>query len=151
MACTGGSHGGLVVAAAAIQRPDLYAAVVPIVAVTDMLRFEQFTVGVLHKDEFGTVSDSLDFVNLRSYSPLHNIKEDVNYPAMLVMTSENDDRVPPLHSYKFVAELQNRKAQINPILLRVEEDAGHSGGINNYSRINFQSNLYDFILKILLD
>jgi len=151
MACSGASHGGLVVAAAAIQRPDLYAAVVPVVAVTDMLRFEQFTVGVLHKDEFGTVADSLDFVNLRNYSPLHNIKEDVNYPAMLVMTSENDDRVPPLHSYKFVAELQNRKAQTNPILLRVEEDAGHSGGINYYSRMSFQSNLYDFIFKILLD
>ncbi|MDQ1770799.1 prolyl oligopeptidase family serine peptidase [Labilibaculum sp. A4] len=151
MACTGGSHGGLVVAAAAIQRPDLYAAVVPVVAVTDMLRFEQFTVGVLHKDEFGTVADSTDFLNLRSYSPLHNIKEDVNYPAMLVMTSENDDRVPPLHSYKFVAQLQNRKAQTNPILLRVEKDAGHYGGMNYYSRINSQSNLYDFIFKILLN
>ena len=145
-------EGGVwVVAAAAIQRPDLYAAVVPVVAVTDMLRFEQFTVGVLHRDEFGTVKDSLDFANLLSYSPLHNIKQDVNYPAMMIMTSENDDRVPPLHSYKFVAELQNRKAQINPILLRVEKDAGHYGGTNSYAREKFQSNLYDFIFKILLN
>ncbi|MBN2596569.1 MAG: S9 family peptidase [Marinifilaceae bacterium] len=150
MACTGGSHGGLVVAAAAIQRPDLYAAVVPVVAVTDMLRFEQFTVGVLHKDEFGTVADSTDFLNLRSYSPLHNIKEDVNYPAMLVMTSENDDRVPPLHSYKFVAQLQNRKAQTNPILLRVEKDAGHYGALDYTSQIQEKTNMYDFIMEILM-
>ena len=150
MACSGGSHGGLVVAAAAIQRPDLYAAVIPVVGVTDMIRFEKFTVGALHIDEFGTVKDSLDFTNLLSYSPLHNIKEDVNYPAMLVMTSENDDRVPPLHSYKFVAELQNRKAQTNPILLRVEKNAGHYGGINTYSRVNFTANFYDFLMKILM-
>ena len=150
MACTGGSHGGLVVAAAAIQRPDLYAAVIPVVAVTDMIRFEKFTVGVLHRDEFGTVKDSLDFANLLSYSPLHNIKQDVNYPTMMVMTSENDDRVPPLHSYKFVAELQNRKAQTNPILLRVEKDAGHYGGTNLYSRNKFRANFYDFLLKVIM-
>ena len=151
MACTGGSHGGLVVAAAAIQRPDLYAAVIPVVAVTDMIRFEKFTVGVLHRDEFGTVKDSLDFANLLSYSPLHNIKQDVNYPAMMIMTSENDDRVPPLHSYKFVAELQNRKAQINPILIRVEKDAGHYGGTNSYARNKFRANFYDFLLKVLMN
>ncbi|NOU60407.1 prolyl oligopeptidase family serine peptidase [Marinifilum caeruleilacunae] len=149
LAITGASHGGLVVAAAAIQRPDLYKAVIPVVGVTDMLRLEHFTVGVLHRDEFGTVADSTDFVNLRSYSPLHNINKDVNYPSMLVMTSENDDRVPPLHSYKFVAELQNREAQKNPILLRVEKDAGHYGGTNYTSRVQFKANLYDYILKTL--
>ncbi|BAX79110.1 prolyl oligopeptidase family serine peptidase [Labilibaculum antarcticum] len=148
---TGSSHGGLIVAAAAIQRPDLYAAVVPIVAVTDMLRFEHFTVGNFHIDEFGTVKDSLDFINLKSYSPLHNIKEDINYPAMLVMTSENDDRVPPFHSYKFVAELQNRSAQTNPILLRVEKDAGHSGAITNVSFTDSKSDLYGFIMRILMN
>jgi len=150
LAITGASHGGLIVAAASIQRPDLYAAVIPIVGVMDMIRKENFTVGILNVTEYGTVNDSLDFVNLRSYSPLHNIKEDVNYPAMLVMTSENDDRVPPFHSYKFVAELQNRKAQTNPILLRIEKNAGHYGGINSYSRVNFTSNFYDFLMKILM-
>ncbi|MBN2596568.1 MAG: S9 family peptidase [Marinifilaceae bacterium] len=151
LAITGASHGGLIVAAAAIQRPDLYAAVIPVVATTDMLRFEQFTVGNFHTDEFGTVKDSLDFVNLKSYSPLHNIKEDVNYPSMLVMTSENDDRVPPLHSYKFVAELQNRKAQTNPILLRVEKNAGHNGADNLISYIRSKSDMYKFIMKILMN
>lgn len=149
LACKGSSHGGLLVAAAAIQRPDLYAVAIPNVGVTDMLRFEKFTVGNFHINEFGTVSDSLDFINLRSYSPLHNIKEDVNYPAMLVMTSENDDRVPPFHSYKFVAELQNRKAQTNPILLRVEKNAGHNGASNYSARIKTQADMYGFILKIL--
>ncbi|WP_421918514.1 prolyl oligopeptidase family serine peptidase [Marinifilum sp.] len=149
IAINGASHGGLIVAAAAIQRPDLYAAVVPDVAVTDMLRFENFTVGSIHTNEFGTVTDSLDFMNLRSYSPLHNIKEDVNYPAMLIMTAENDDRVPPFHSYKFVAELQNREAQLNPILLRVEKKAGHYGGINHVSIIREKADMYGFLMKIL--
>ncbi|MCZ4694047.1 S9 family peptidase [Ancylomarina euxinus] len=149
LAATGASNGGLVVAAAAIQRPDLYAAVVPVVGVMDMIRFEQFTVGVMHHDEYGTVNDSTAFVNLLSYSPLHNIKEDVNYPCMLVMTSENDDRVPPFHSYKFVARLQNRTAQINPILLRVEKSAGHNGPINHIERYRQKADMYGFILEYL--
>ncbi|WP_372753076.1 prolyl oligopeptidase family serine peptidase [Labilibaculum sp.] len=151
LAATGASHGGLIVAAAAIQHPELYKAVVPVVAPTDMIRFEQFTVGSLHMDEFGTVADSLDFVNLRSYSPLHNIKKEVNYPAMLVMTSENDDRVPPFHSYKFVAALQNRKAQSKPILLRVEEQAGHYGAINHSAAIKEKADMYGFIMKMLMN
>ena len=142
--------GGLIVAAAALQRPDLYAAVVPVVGVMDMIRFENFTVGNLHRGEFGTIKDSLDFVNLQSYSPLHNIKEDVNYPAMLVMTSENDDRVPPFHSYKFVAELQNREVQTNPILLRIEKKAGHYGAVDYMSRLQEETNMYDFIMRILM-
>lgn len=150
LAITGASHGGLIVAAAAIQRPDLYGAAVPVVAPTDMLRFEQFTVGNFHTDEFGTVKDSTDFLYLRDYSPLHNIKENINYPAMLVMTSENDDRIPPFHSYKFVAKLQNRKIQTNPILLRVESKAGHNGGGNLLSYIDSKSDMYKFIMKILI-
>ena len=150
MAITGASHGGLIVAAAAIKRPELFSAVVPVVPATDMIRFEQFTVGNFHTEEFVTIQDSIDFLNLSSYSPLHNIKKDINYPAMLVITSENDDRVPPFHSYKFVAELQNRDAQINPILLRVERDAGHSGGNNFSSYLDRKSDMYGFIMKILL-
>ncbi|RUT79706.1 prolyl oligopeptidase family serine peptidase [Ancylomarina longa] len=150
LASTGGSHGGLIVAAAAIQRPDLYAAVVPVVGVMDMIHFEDYTVGNFHTDEFGTVRDSVDFLNLRSYSPLHNIKEEVNYPAMLVMTSENDDRVPPFHSYKFVARLQNREKQLNPIFLRVEKDAGHYGAINHSKYTKGKGAMYGFIMRILM-
>lgn len=149
LASTGGSNGGLVVAASAIQRPDLFKVVVPNVAPLDMLRFEKFTVGHFHIDEYGSTEDSLSFTKLLSFSPLHSIKEDINYPAFLVMTSDNDDRVPPLHSYKFVARLQNRKAQTNPILLRVEKKAGHNGGNNLVSWLKEDGDKYGFIMKIL--
>ncbi len=108
----------MVVAAASIQRPDLFKAVVPAVALLDMLRFEKFTEGPMHTYEYGTITDSLSFTNLHQYSPYHNINEDINYPPILIITSENDDRVPPFHSYKFVARLQSRAAQQNPIILK---------------------------------
>jgi len=142
----GASNGGLVVAVAAIQRPDLFEVAVPIVAPLDMLRFEKFTVGRFHLDEYGTVADSLSFKMLRNYSPYHNIQQDINYPNMLVITSDNDDRVPPFHSYKFVAKLQNRKAQVNPILLKVEEKAGHYGSSSYYSNIREKADVYGFIM-----
>ncbi|WP_291861185.1 prolyl oligopeptidase family serine peptidase [Marinilabilia sp.] len=149
LAATGGSNGGLVVAAAATQRPDLFKAVVPVVAPTDMIRFEQFTVGHWHNDEYGTATDSASFCRLKDYSPFHNIKEKVNYPSMLVVTSENDDRVPPFHSYKFVARLQNREAQTNSILLKVEEKAGHYGGMTYSSSIQKGADVYSFIMHEL--
>jgi prolyl oligopeptidase len=149
LAATGGSNGGLVVAAAAIQRPDLFKVVVPIVAPFDMIRFENFTIGHFHSDEYGTVSDSSSFQKLYSYSPYHNIKEDVNYPTMLVITSENDDRVPPFHSYKFVAKLQSRVAQKNPIILKVREKAGHNGATSFRANLREKAELYGFILNEL--
>jgi prolyl oligopeptidase len=81
-----------------------------------------------------------------SYSPLHNIKDSVNYPATLIRTSEYDDRVPPLHSYKFAAKLQNRSSQTNPILLRVEKGAGHSGANSIKRFLKQEAAMYDFIL-----
>lgn len=149
LASTGGSNGGLVVAAAAIQRPDLFKAVVPVVAPTDMLRFEHFTVGVFHRDEYGTVNDSTSFTRLLAYSPLHNIKPEVNYPAMLLVTSENDDRVPPFHSFKFAAALQNREAQKNPILLDIRHAAGHYGATSLYSRKRERADIFGFIMNEL--
>ncbi len=145
LAITGGSNGGLVVATAAIQRPDLFKVVVPIVAPLDMLRFEKFTIGHLHVDEYGSTQDSSSFTKLISYSPYHNIGANVDYPTMLVVTSENDDRVPPFHSYKFVAELQSRTRQTNPILLKVEKKAGHYGTSSLYSNIKEISDLYGFM------
>jgi prolyl oligopeptidase len=147
LAATGASNGGLVVAAAAIQRPDLFKAVVPVVAPLDMIRFGKFTVGNLHTDEYGTVKDSTSFTRLLHYSPYHNIKEEINYPAMLIVTSENDDRVPPLHSYKFVARLQGRSAQKNPILLKTELDSGHSGASTLHSSIKEKADIYGFIMN----
>jgi len=146
LAITGASNGGLVVAVAAIQRPDLFKAVVPVVAPFDMIRFEKFTVGSLHADEYGSVSDSIGFENIYGFSPLTNIKEDVNYPSMLVITSENDDRVPPFHSYKFVARMQSRSAQKNPILLKIEKQAGHYGASTWTDFLREESDLFGFVL-----
>ncbi len=145
LASIGGSHGGLIVAGAAIQRPDLFKVVIPIAAPLDMLRFENFTVGQSNIYEYGTVTDSLDFKNIRAYSPYQIIEENINYPSMLILTGENDDRVPPFHSYKFAARLQNRIAQKNPILLRVEKQTGHSTVLTKYNYID----VYGFILKEL--
>lgn len=151
LAITGASNGGLVVAVAAIQRPDLFKAVVPIVAPLDMIRFEKFTIGHWHIDEYGTVTDSLGFTRLLSYSPYHNIKETINYPTMLVVTSENDDRVPPFHSYKFVAKLQNRIEQQNPIFLKIEKKSGHYGASTLYSGIREMADIYGFIIYELME
>ena len=149
LAIHGASNGGLVVAVAAIRRPKLFKVVVPEVAPTDMLRFEKFTIGSLHHDEYGTITDSLSFTRLLKYSPYQNIKEDVNYPAMLILTSDNDDRVPPLHSYKFAARLQSRPAQTNPVLLKVEKDAGHNGAVTYLGLKKSVIDYYSFIMNTL--
>ncbi|MDP2724010.1 MAG: prolyl oligopeptidase family serine peptidase [Bacteroidales bacterium] len=99
--------------------------------------------------DFGTTTDSASFVNLLSYSPYQNIKEEINYPVMLVVTSENDDRVPPFHSYKFVARLQTRAAQTNPVLLKVMKDVGHYGSFTQSSRIKDKAEIFGFIMNEL--
>ena len=150
LAATGASNGGLVVAVAAIQRPDLFKAIVPVVAPLDMIRFNKFTVGHWWTDEYGTVYDSLGFSRINNYSPYHNIKEDINYPAMLLVTSENDDRVPPFNSYKFAAKLQSRTAQKNPIILKIEKNSGHNGATTLLSRIQAKADIYGFIMNELM-
>jgi prolyl oligopeptidase len=121
----GGSNGGLVIAAAINQHPETFKAAVLNVGVYDMMRFENFTTGAYHKKEFGSIHDSIEYKNLLSYSPLHNIKSKTNYPSMLIVTSQYDDRVPPLHSYKFAAALQAKTKSKNPIILLVNKDGGH--------------------------
>jgi prolyl oligopeptidase len=146
LAATGASNGGLVVAVAAIQRPDLFKTVVPEVAPLDMIRLEKFTVGHWNTSEYGTVKDSLEFKNLLDYSPYHNIRPEINYPSMLVVTSENDDRVPPFQSYKFVAELQNRTAQKNPVILKIEKKSGHYGASTLNTSVKATADIYGFIM-----
>lgn len=151
LAITGASNGGLVVGVAMTQRPELFKVAVPVVAPLDMIRFENFTIGHFHADEYGSTKDSIGFSSLLSYSPLHNIKNDINYPATMIMTSENDDRVPPLHAYKFTAKLQNRAEQHNQILLRVEKGAGHYGAEGSFkSQLKEEADMYDFILSHLM-
>ncbi len=125
LAIAGGSNGGLLVGAAMTQRPELFAVTLPSVGVMDMLRYHKFTVGWGWVVEYGSSDDEKHFHNLYSYSPLHNLKEGVCYPATLVTTADHDDRVVPAHSYKFVASLQEKHACENPVLIRIETRSGH--------------------------
>ncbi len=146
---TGASHGGLMVGAALVQRPELFRAAVPIVGVFDMLNFEKYTVGVFHRDEFGSVEDLEEATYLRAYSPYHNVRPGVNYPTTLVLTSAGDNRVPPFHSYKFAARLQDNPGQENPILLRVEDRAGHYGANTLDGELFESADIYSFLLNVL--
>ncbi len=128
LAIAGGSNGGLLVGACMTQRPDLFAATFPAVGVMDMLRYHKFTVGWGWVPEYGSSDESEHFENLLSYSPLHNLKEGVSYPATMITTADHDDRVVPAHSFKFGARLQECHEGDNPVILRIETDAGHGAG-----------------------
>jgi len=150
LAINGASNGGLVVGVAMTQRPDLFKVAVPEVGLFDMARFEEYTVGKLYLQEYGNPEKQKEYESLLDYSPYHNIKEAVNYPITLIITSENDDRVPPVHSYKFAAKLQNRTAQKNPIFLKTQKNAGHYGKVSVYNaRMEEKADFYNFILYYL--
>ncbi len=108
LAIHGGSNGGLLVGACEVQRPDLYAVCLPAVGVMDMLRYHKFTIGWGWAVEYGSSENEEQFSYIYKYSPLHNIKEGVKYPATLVTTADHDDRVVPAHSFKFAATMQAR-------------------------------------------
>lgn len=149
IAITGASHGGMLVAAAMIKRPDLFKVVIPKMGIYDMIRWEEFTVGKFHLDEFGTTKNENDFLNLLSYSPYHNIDTTINYPATLLICGDNDERTTPFQTYKFAARLRNNPAQKNPILLKVIKKAGHYGSSNFDGYVNDLSEEYGFILNQL--
>lgn len=124
----GGSNGGLLTSAAVTQRPELYGAAVVAVPLTDMLRYQHFTIGRLWIGEYGSAENAEQFPWLRAYSPLHNIQSGTNYPATLVTTGTHDDRVVPAHAYKFAAALQAAQGGDAPVLLHVETRVGHGIG-----------------------
>ena len=147
LAIVGGSNGGLLVGACMTQRPDLYAVAIPQVGVMDMLRYHKFTIGWNWAPDYGTSEDSQEmFEYLLGYSPLHNLKPGVSYPATLVTTADHDDRVVPAHSFKFAATLQECNAGPNPTLIRIDSKAGHGGGKPLSKALEEQADIYSFIL-----
>lgn len=147
LAIQGGSNGGLLVGAVMLQRPDLAGVAFPAVGVLDMLRYNKFTAGAGWAYDYGTAEDSPEmFKYLKGYSPLHNVKEGVYYPATMITTGDHDDRVVPAHSFKFAAELQAKQAGTNPVLIRIETDAGHGAGKPTAKIIEEAADIYGFAL-----
>lgn len=145
LAIQGGSNGGLLVGACMTQEPALFKVAIPQVGVMDMLRFHKFTVGWGWVVEYGSSEDPEGFSNLYNYSPLHNLKEGVNYPATLITTADHDDRVVPAHSFKFAATLQDKTKGLNPALIRIDVRAGHGAGKPTSKVIEEQADIYSFI------
>ncbi|WP_428831778.1 prolyl oligopeptidase family serine peptidase [Flavobacterium yafengii] len=129
LAIRGGSNGGLLVGATMTQRPELMRVALPAVGVMDMLRYHTFTAGAGWAYDYGTAQDSKEMFNyIKGYSPVHNIKKGIQYPATMVTTGDHDDRVVPAHSFKFAAELQEKQTGTNPTLIRIDINAGHGAG-----------------------
>lgn len=147
MALSGRSNGGLLVGATMTMRPDLAKVAFPGVGVLDMLRYNKFTAGAGWSYDYGTAEDSKEmFEYLRSYSPLHQVKSGVCYPSTMIITSDHDDRVVPAHSFKFGAELQAKQSCNNPVLVRIETNAGHGAGRSTEQVIGENADILSFAL-----
>lgn len=148
LAIRGGSNGGLLVGAVINQRPDLFAAAIPQVGVMDMLRFHKFTIGWNWKPDYGSSENEEEFKALYAYSPIHNIKSGINYPATMITTADHDDRVVPAHSFKYAATLQEKYKGDRPMLIRVDVNSGH-GASNTKKNIEMTADIYAFIFHNL--
>ena len=147
LAVRGGSNGGLLIGATMTQRPDLMQVALPAVGVMDMLRYHTFTAGAGWAYDYGTAEDSKEmFEYLKGYSPVHNLKKGTEYPATLVTTGDHDDRVVPAHSFKFAADLQEKQAGKNPVLIRIETNAGHGAGTPVSKTIEQYADIFGFTL-----
>jgi prolyl oligopeptidase len=145
LAIQGGSNGGLLVGAVMNQRPDLFGVAIPQVGVMDMLRFDKFTIGWNWRADYGSSDNPEEFKALYAYSPLHNIKKGVRYPATLITTADHDDRVVPAHSFKYAATLQELASKDTPILIRIETSSGH-GASSQTKALETAADIYAFIL-----
>ncbi len=145
LSISGGSNGGLLVGAAMTQRPDLFKVAFPAVGVLDMLRYHKFTIGHAWAVEYGSSDSALHFKNLIQYSPLHNLREGVNYPATLITTADHDDRVVPAHSFKFAATLQEKYRGPNPVMIRIDSKAGHGAGKPTSKILEEAADVYSFM------
>lgn len=147
LAIRGGSNGGLLVGATMLQRPELFKVALPAVGVLDMLRYHTFTAGAGWAYDYGTAQDSKEmFDYLMTYSPVQNVRKGVNYPATLITTGDHDDRVVPAHSFKFAAELQAKHTGPNPMLIRIETNAGHGAGTPISKTIEQYADIFGFTL-----
>ena len=144
-----GTGSGLLVGACMIQRPELFAAALPAVGVMDMLRFHKFTIGWAWMSDYGSPDDPNDFAYIYKYSPLHNLRQGIAYPATLVITADTDDRVVPAHSFKFAAALQKAHAGEQPVLIRIETKAGHGGGKPTTKIIEEVTDQFAFLCRVL--
>ena len=143
----GGSNGGLLVGAVITQRPDLMKVAIPMVGVMDMLRYHKFTAGAGWAYDYGTADDNPEmFRYLLGYSPVHNVKEGVSYPATFITTSDHDDRVVPAHSFKFAAQMQEKQSGKNPVLIRIETKTGHGAGTSVSKSIELYADMISFTL-----
>lgn len=147
LAIRGGSNGGLLVGATMTQRPELMKVALPAVGVLDMLRYHTFTAGAGWAYDYGTSEQNKEmFDYLNAYSPVHNVKKGVAYPATLITTGDHDDRVVPAHSFKFAAELQEKQSGNNPVLIRIETKAGHGAGTPVSKTIEQYADIFSFTL-----
>jgi len=149
IAIHGASNGGLMTAACMNQRPDLFGGVIVDVGVLDMLRFHKWTIGWAWVSDYGSSDDPAQFPYLYEYSPLHNIRPGAEYPATLIITADHDDRVVPCHSFKYAAALQEAQAGPEPVLIRIETEAGHGGGMPTTKKIEEARDIWAFLLKVL--
>jgi len=141
----GRSHGGCLIGSVMLQRPELFKVAFPVVGVLDMLRFHKFTVGWNWQKEYGSPDNPEHFKILYGYSPVHNVKMNINYPATLVITADHDDRVVPMHSYKFISELQSKNTGMVPLLLKTDVNSGH-GSSSLLKRIDDFTDMISFML-----
>ena len=145
LAVQGGSNGGLLIGAVINQRPDLFRVAIPQVGVMDMLRFQKFTIGWNWVADYGSSDNAEEFKALYAYSPLHNIKAGVKYPATLITTADHDDRVVPAHSFKYAATLQEKASHDNPVLIRIETKSGH-GASSLQKALETTADIYTFTM-----
>jgi prolyl oligopeptidase len=145
LAIQGGSNGGLLVGAVSNQRPELFRAVIEQAGVMDMLRFHKFTIGWNWIADYGSSDNEAEFKALYAYSPIHNIKPGVKYPATLITTADHDDRVVPAHNFKYAAALQAGQGGEEPILIRIDTKSGH-GASSTTKSIEQNADVYSFLL-----
>jgi prolyl oligopeptidase len=144
LAIHGRSNGGLLIGAVMTQRPDIAKVAIPTVGVLDMLRFHLFTIGRAWTVDYGCSENEIEFKCLHQYSPLHAIRKN-SYPATLVLTGDHDDRVVPAHSFKFISTLQKNNTSSNPMLIRIDSNAGHGSGKPTDKQILEFTDMWSFV------